>query len=339
MKVILICMLTMFLISGAMAIIPSGSVRSDGDSFLLAVSGQNPDYNNTFIERFTKYYSLNLTNAGVGGSNSSMVLSYIYTQVSVPSPYDNHVINSGYADIKRRWQEEEVPNATANRIGAMVAFIRTNNIKKGTNSFMNYTGPWIRTVANYTDSYSLVVNSSRTTGDTMQATITGDMVSIGILNYPGRSPLINVSVDNEVTYIYGADNYGAIQCPTANKYCAAAIEVRMSPGTHDIVIQNVNGEQFAVDWFGYGNYEDVPFVIVNGVTKVPNYPTDRDIAVDRMNVALQRNLAVFDEKVVYVNQDSWDAEQLPLIGSRGVDITHPNNFGHALMFQNIRDTL
>lgn len=334
-----ILLIALLLIPAVSAIPLSGSCRADGDSFLLAVSGQNPDLDNTFINRFARYYDLDLTNAGVGGSNSSQVLSYIYTGVTIPSGYDVHVLNAGYADIKRRWSEPAINNATANRIGAMVAFLRTNNIRKGTNSALYYTGPWIRTVANYTDSYSLVVNSSRTAGDTMRATITGDMVSIGILNYPNESALINISVDGEVRYVYGADDYGMTQCPAANKYCAAAIEVRMEPGTHEVLLENVNGERFAVDWFGYGNTSDVPVVIVNGITKVPDYPEDYLVQLERTRVSMQRVLSGFDERVVYVSQDSWDPDVLPLIGTRGTDITHPNNYGHALMFQNIREAL
>lgn len=339
-KTLLFIMITIIMLSLPVSAVPStphGLTRADGDSFLLAVSGPNPQYDYTFIERFSDYYDLDLNNTGVGGTNTSYTLTLLYKDIVVPTPYDTHVINAGYSDIKRRWSEDGITNATAHRIGSMVAYLRLDNIRKPVNSLHLYSGSWTRTIANYTDSFSLVVNTSHAAGDTMTTTVDGDIVSIGILNYPGESPMINITVDNTVTYSYGVTNYGTNQCPLANTYCASAIEIPMdTDGTHDVVVENANGETFAIDWVGSGHKDTAPVIVINGITKTPNYPDGCDEKVDEANVLIQRELSMFDDKVIYCSQDSFDAESYPYIGPVGHDITHPNNFGHMVMFQNMR---
>jgi len=334
-KLIIAIMLVAVMATPAMAtvVIPHGTTRADGDSFTLAVSGNNRNYDNTFLNRFARYYDLDLTNAGVGGSKAGDALVKIYDEVPVPTPYNTHVINIGYNDIRNYWATTETINATATRISSIVAFLRTGAILKSTNESIVYSGAWYGGAPTH-DIYSSMIKMTNTSGSTATIQTEGNLIQLGLLYYATPSAAFTVTVDNEVRYTRTAEDY---QCVTNDAYCAAAIEIPTTSGTHEVVIQNTGGK-FAIDWVGYGNREDTPVIVVNGYTTKLNASAPTAAANVIANQKLQETLSMFDEKVIYCGQEDFDVNINMAIGP-GTDIVHPNNFGHALIFQSMRDAI
>jgi len=299
------------------------TIRADGDSFLT--TNEDPVYSNfIFIDRVAQYYNLTLTNSGVGGTDTEDCITKIYGEVAVPSPYGAHALNIGINDTRLYYTYAGYQNTIANRISAMVAYLRLASIKTNTDASIAYTGSWSDDATLTHDNVNASVKKTTTTGDKATITFTGTAISIGGIVTNATPGTLTFKLDTVLIYTFTPSN----PCHSAAVYCAKAFEFHgLADTPHSLVIENTDGGDFYLDWIGTPAAIP-PAIFVNGICKEPTsgsyliYSLNSQTA--SVNLQIQTTLAAFfDQRVIFCGMGDFDPDNYALIGS-----THPTNMGH-----------
>ena len=314
-------------------------LRLDGDSFGRGGYGEEKK----FVDIVAEAYDLKVDNKAVSSSiindGWKRMLNDPSYMLEVPSSYDYHLINLGFNDMRKYGNDPLAAAEVANRLQAMISYMRLGSIMDQDDATITYTGSWT-TNPNKDDMYGGGCTYTGAPGDSLTTTFTGGTLTIGTFGLETNGGTMEILVDG--TSVRTVDL--TAQCTAG--YAPMAIELSgLGDGRHTLTIRKADDTQGAyiyLDYIGQRS-DDVPTILVNGITRMkeesyhafPGWNNGSDEAVTACNEAIERMITEnFDETVLFVDQSDYDPNQL--VGGDGV---HPSTEGHQWIAQNIIDCL
>ena len=322
------------------------TIRGDGDSFIDSAPNYVTDYpTNIFTQRVADYYGLTPTYAGVGGSEVVACWNKIKSEITPPTTYDMHIINSGFNDMRQFGNISGLDKDIANHLRAIIAYLRLASIVTNSNASVVYSSGW--TTTTLTDSYSSTVHQTATVGSYAEYTFTGTAVSVGfqILADHYNPGVMKFSIDGVMV----KTNVPSNECkyPATNHYTSSAVELSgLSDATHALRITKTDATSNVIylDWIGIPAAHP-PIIIINEITKMRTdmYAADSpfnqgsDAAVLAVNTELESAIGEYPKEVVYVDLSSYDPNTSTLVET--FTSVHPNDAGNLLIATQMIDAI
>ena len=305
------------------------SMRLDSDSFgVIGTTGK------LFIDRIARARDCMLTNKAVSSSTSVDVWIKLKDEIQVPTPYDIHVINIGLNDVRKWGDQMNYDYRLSHFINSIVAFLRLKELHITTDASISYNGVW--------QSYALPesFSTNRFTniqGNFLEFNFEGDNLTIGTYSSV-NSGTMRVTIDGVIKLEINL----ASGHPTLYSIIPLCFE-NLGSGMHTCKIEKIDADTNRVVHFEYWGTkkEKPPICIVNGIMKMktnaytfypPNWDKASDILINKANNTIRESLSMFDERVVYINQEDFNPNNYNLTGS---DEVHPNDYGHEWLASNI----
>lgn len=313
------------------------AIRIDGDSFCTIGDGKS---GRLFWERVSKAKSLTPTNAGVGGAAIIDVWNLISRELTIPSPYDIHLVNVGFNDMRSHGDNPLCAKDAATRLRGVGGFLRLQSAKTSDDPSITYIGNWQTTSTPSEpggEFYSPSVKYTSSQGDYVETDFEGDGFTLGTFFLSDIGATMELKVDGVVIEIVHTGSQALVDySPTALEFSG------FGPGVHTLRVTKISNDDqnIFVDYIGVPR-ADPPTVYFNGVTKMkddmysqyaPDWNKGSDSVVESMNKEVRKALSNFDSRIVFVDQSDFDPDYNDLLLS---DNVHPNALGHEWLASNV----
>lgn len=312
------------------------NIRVDGDSFAEGGYGEAKTLSVLTAEEI----GADLTNKAQGGwmindSWQSMVNTG-ERFLEVPSPYDVHLINLGYNDVRKNGNKPNFAEETAHRMKAMIAYISLGDMRDENDAGITWTGSW-SLVSFGADAQGRNLKCTGTPGSSAGFEIDGDTFILGTFVLAKDAGTLKIEVDGKTKF------EEAMQAGDSGYTPTAVILRGLGEGIHKVVVSKSDaaGGLIYIDYIGT-EAENPPRVLVDSITYMredqygtfPDWMNGSKEAADKTNKALEEMIKEnFGSNVELVNQSSFDPNVLDNILSD--DLVHPNTEGHKIMADNI----